>query len=148
MSTIDRKTILRYLINKWGSYVNDYRALSAQDRLDFMNRQGYQHFADLLAHFVAWWELGMRSIDGYRSDPDFKPPAVDVNSFNAAAVAGIRDLSEEQVIRYFEETRERFIDLVNNLSDNDFTDTRITKQLEIELVGHLAEHAIKKDPDS
>ena len=70
------------------------------------------------------------------------------NAIHAAAVAKAQDISEEQVVRCFEVNREKFIQLVNRLTDEDFKDPRITRQLEMELIGHLAEHAIKKDPGS
>ena len=146
MFTIDRQLMRYYLIDQWGSYVNDFRSLNSEAQQQFLLQQGYRRFADLLAHFTAWWEMGMQVIETYRLEPEFQQPAVDVNSFNAAAVESVRDLSEEQVVRSFEETRKNFTELIDLLSDDDFRNPRIAKQFEIELINHLAEHAIKKDP--
>lgn len=147
MLIVDRQTILHYLTDNWGSYVTDYRSMTPQAQQQFLRRQGYRRFADLLSHCIAWWDSGMRVIETYRVDPDYESPPVDVDAFNAAAVAKAQDMSEEQVVRCFEVTRDKFFQLVNRLTDEDFKDAHIIRQLEMELIGHLAEHAIKNDPD-
>ncbi len=146
MPSIERQKVLHYLNDCWGNYINDCCALPADRQEEFQHRQGYLRLADLLAHFAAWWEVGMQVIETYRLDPDYQPPAVDVDAFNAAAVESARHLSEAQVIQLFESTRQKFVDLVLRLSDEDFRNPGITNQLQIELVNHLQEHAIKKDP--
>jgi len=139
---LDRNLILEYLEQHWGKYNADFHEMSPEGKTEFLHRQGYRRFADLLVHFNAWWEVGMRVIETYRLDPDYQPPAVDVDAFNAAAVERVRELTEEQVVQLFEETRGIFIELVNRLSDDDFRNLKLAKQLEIELVNHLEEHAI------
>ena len=113
MLIVDRQTILHYLTDNWGSYVTDYRSMTPQAQQRFLQRQGYRRFADLLSHFIAWWDSGMRVIETYRVDPDYESPPVDVDAFNAAAVAKAQDMSEEQVVRCFEVTRDKFFQLVN-----------------------------------
>ncbi|HNR03197.1 MAG TPA: DinB family protein [Anaerolineaceae bacterium] len=147
MPAIDRQMMMDYLTKKWRNYVAAYRSLSVGDQEKFLQRQGYRRLADLLAHVIAWWESGMRAIEIYRVDPAYEPPPVNVDAFNAAAVADAQDKSEEQVVRLFEETQKNFIELINSLSEDNFRDPRITRQLEMELVGHLAEHVIEKDPE-
>jgi hypothetical protein len=144
MTEINRKIALEYLNDRWGSYVTIYQGMSAQEQQAFMLRQGYATFADLMAHFTAWWELGMRVIEIKQRDPSYFYPEFDVDEFNAAAVAGAKDLTEAEVLQKFEETRLKFIDCVNHLSEENFRNPNIIRQLDIELVGHLEEHQIKK----
>ena len=140
MTDIDRKIALDYLNDHWGSYVKTYQWMTAEDQHEFMQRQGYATFANLMAHFTAWWELGMRVIEIKQRDPSYFYPEFDVDEFNAAAVAGAINLTEAEVLQKFEETRLKFIDCVNHLSEEDFHNPNIIRQLDIELVGHLQEH--------
>ena len=55
-----REQLLKALEQNWGTYVKRCRLLPENDRRRFLNAQGYSRFADLLAHFVTWWEEGMR----------------------------------------------------------------------------------------
>jgi hypothetical protein len=143
MTNPDRKTILETLNTHWSGYVRAFQALSAAEQSAFLDQQGYKRLADLLAHVTAWWKNGISSIETYRVDPAYRAPNVDVDAFNAAAVESVKDLSEAEVIRAFEEMRLKFVELVNSLTDLDFADKRITKQLNMELIGHYTEHQIK-----
>jgi hypothetical protein len=138
----DKKKTLDYLINKWGTYGHAFQGLSADEKETFLKKQGYLRFADLLAHFTAWWEVGMRVIKRRKVDPTYQYPEVDVDAFNAVAVEEAKNTSEEAAVRSFESTRMKFIALVTGLTDNDFENERIAKQLNIELIGHFEEHQI------
>ncbi len=107
-----------------------------------MQHQGYDTFADLMAHFTAWFELAMEVIEVKKRDPSYFFPDINVDEFNAAAVEKAKTLSEAQVLEKFEMIRLRFIDCVNRLSEEDLLNPNIIRQLEIDLVGHLAEHKI------
>ncbi len=142
MDKINRETALDYLTNQWGSYVSSFRALTPEVQAEFMQRQGYDTFADLVAHFTAWFELAMEVIAVKKRDPSYFFPDINVDEFNAAAVEKAKPFSEAQVLEQFEVARLRFIDCVNRLSEEDLLNPNIIRQLEIDLVGHLAEHKI------
>ena len=144
MVEITRKSVIESLTTVWGNYVEEYRKLSPAEQQEFMKRQGYARLADLVAHFTAWWELAMNVIAIKQKDPAYFFPDINVDEFNAAAVEGAKDLSEEQVLNKFEQTRLRFVECVKNLSDVDLENPNIIRQLEIDVFGHLGEHAIKK----
>ena len=135
--------MLDLLSGDWADYVPHFQSLSPVARAAFLQQQGYKCLVDLLAHIVAWWEYGMQAIPRYHSDPAARLAEIDVNSFNARAVAQVHGVSESEEIRVFEEARHKFIDLTRQLPDEDFMDERILTQYKWELVGHLEEHRIK-----
>jgi hypothetical protein len=145
MSTemLDRQDVLDLLMGEWAGYVAQFQSLSPAAQAAFLQDQGYQKLADLLAHIVAWWDAGMRSIQRYLTDPVAAQLEVDVDGFNARAVENAAGVSQEGVIRAFEESRLKFIEVVQALSDRDFKDGRVQNQIRMELVNHLQDHRIQ-----
>ena len=145
METITRQSVLDLLAGDWADYVPRFQALPPAARAAFLEQQGYKRLADLLAHIVAWWEVGLQAIPRYQSDPAARLAEIDVDSFNARAVEQVRAVSESDEIRVFEDVRRKFVDVVKQLSDDDFKDERILTQIKWELVNHLEEHRIQPD---
>lgn len=142
MDTITRQSVLDLLEGDWAEYVACFQALAPAAQSSFLKKQGYKRLVDLLAHIVAWWEVGLQNIHDYQRDPAARQPEIDVDSFNALAVAAVRAVDEAEEIRAFEAARLRFIELVNALSDDDFKDERVLNQIRWELVNHLDDHRI------
>ena len=143
MEKPDRTKSLNILNHQWGNYVQAYQDLSESDKRDFLTRQGYIRFADLLAHVSAWWKMGMKTIEIYKVNPEYDHPSIDVNIFNAKAVARIQHLPEAKVIANFEKTRRKFVDYITTqLTDEDFENPKIQWQLNMELFGHYDEHKL------
>ena len=145
MDTITRQSVLDLLAEDWADYVPRFQALPPAAQAAFLQQQGYKRLVDLLAHIVAWWEVGMDSIQRYQSDPAARQPEIDIDSFNARAVEQVLAVSENEEIRAFDEARRKFIDLTWQLSDCDFQDERILTQFKWELINHLEEHRIQSD---
>ena len=143
MDTITRQNVLDLLAGDWADYVPRIQALPPATRAAFLEQQGYKRLTDLLAHIVAWWEVGLQAIPRYHSDPTARLAEIDVDSFNARAVEQVRAVSESDEIRVFEDVRRKFVDVVKQLSDDDFKDERILTQIKWELVNHLADHLIQ-----
>ena len=143
MDTITRQSVLDLLAGDWADYVHRFQALPPAARAAFLEQQGYKRLADLLAHIVAWWEVGLQAIPRYQSDPAARLAEIDVDSFNARAVEQVRAVSEIDEIKVFEAARLNFIEAVKQLSDDDFKDERILTQIRWELVNHLADHLIQ-----
>ena len=140
---ITRQSVLALLAGDWANYVARFQALPPAGQAAFLQQQGYKRLADLLAHIVAWWEVGMQAIPRYQADPAAKLLEIDVDSFNARAVEQVQAVTEAGEIMVFEAARRKFLDLSNQLTDEDFRDERILTQFKWELVNHLEEHRIK-----
>ena len=143
MDTITRQNVLDLLAGDWADYVPRFQALPPAARAAFLEQQGYKRLADLLAHIVAWWEVGLQAIPRYQGDPAARLAEIDVDSFNARAVEQVRAVNEAEEIKVFEAARLNFIEVVKKLSDDDFKDERILTQIKWELVNHLEDHRIK-----
>jgi hypothetical protein len=143
MDVLTRQSVLDLLTREWAEYVPRFQRLSPADQASFLEKQGYQKLAGLLAHIVAWWEVGLASIQRFRDDPAARPLEIDVDSFNAQAVEQVRSVTDEDEIRVFEAARSKFVELVQVLSEEEFKDERILNQIMWELVNHLADHRIE-----
>ena len=143
MDAITRQSVLDLLAADWADYVPRFQALAPAAQSAFLKQQGYRRLADLLAHIVAWWEVGLQAIPRYQGDPAAQMEEIDVDSFNARAVEQVRAVSDGEEIRVFEETRRKFVDAVRQMSDADFKDERILTQIRWELVNHLEDHLIR-----
>ena len=143
MDVITRQGVLDLLERDWAHYVDRYQHLPAAGQALFLEKQGYKRLADLLAHIVAWWEVGLQNIRSYQSDPTARQPEIDVDSFNAQAVQAVRGVTDAEEIQVFETTRKKFAGLVQELSEADFQDERVLDQIRWELVNHLEDHRIQ-----
>ncbi|MRR30264.1 ClbS/DfsB family four-helix bundle protein [bacterium] len=134
--------VKKCLNKQWGTYVERYNALTAEEQRQYLEQQGYARLADLLAHVAAWWQRGMQLIMVYQRDSSFQPPDVDVDAFNAEAVASVRALSEAEVIAHYESRRLQMLQLVKSLTEVDLMSDPIKRQLSMDVVGHYEEHTL------
>jgi hypothetical protein len=111
-------------------------------RSAFLKEQGYARFADLLAQVIAWWEVGYPMIEKYLTDSQSKLREIEVDPFNAKAVESVKNLDGAAVEQSFERVRCFLIDLIKALPDSAFEDEKVITQFNMDVVGHLREHAI------
>ena len=98
-----------------GTIAPGFSGLTPEQQAEFLQKQGFARFRDVLAHIIAWWEQGIAVIQaGSAEDP---ADVEDVDAFNAQAVARFADLEESQVLAQFEETRLTLANLVDMLPD-------------------------------
>ncbi len=142
MTELTRDQIVSALQDGWGTYVERFERLEPGAQAAFLARQGYARLADLLGHVVAWWEEGQPAVSTLLADPTFSSPDYDVDAFNARAVERFRGQDEPAVIRTFEAARQAWLALVARLPEEALRNERIAGRLHIEIIGHLAEHAI------
>ena len=142
MDKITRQSVLDLLAGDWANYIARFQSLPPAAQTAFLEKQGYKRLADLLAHIIAWWEVGLQSIQSYRSDPAARQPEIDVDSFNARAVERVRTVPDSEEIKAFETTRVKFAEMVKQMSDDNFKDERVLNQIRWELVNHLEDHRI------
>ncbi len=143
MDKITRQGVLDLLSGDWADYVPWFQGLSPAAQAAFLEKQGYERLADLLAHIVAWWEEGMQAIQRYQNDPAARQPEIDVDVFNARAVEKVQAVSDAEETRVYEAARKKFVRTVQKLSEDDFKDERVLNQIRWELVNHLEEHRIQ-----
>ena len=70
------------LENEWAEYLEDFNRLDEEKKKEFIPKQGFDDFHDLVAHVIGWWEEGARIISGIIKTPGFTwtdPPADEYN---------------------------------------------------------------------
>lgn len=134
--------VLEALETGWGQYVRRFQRLSPEAQTQFLQRQGFARFHDLLAHIVGWWEEGLRVITGILDEPGFAWQEHDVDAFNAVLVRKFSAWSEVDLLLHFENVREAMIDLVAELPDNALENQDIRGRLYADVLEHLEEHRL------
>jgi hypothetical protein len=145
MTEMHLQKFIASLAEDWGGYVAKYHALTPEEQGQFLQKQGYTRFADLLAHVVAWWLVCLKDLENFVENGEYSEQEIDVDAFNAEAVREFRQLDETAAIRSFEHTREALLDLLQmfqSLPDQARENPAILKRLEMETAGHYQEHAL------
>lgn len=137
-----RTQIITQLSGPWAGFVDGICALPEHEWQAYLTKQGYARVGDMLAHLIGWWRLGMEQIERYQADPSYQPGPVDVDAFNAAAVAGAKGRSDAELIAEFDAARLEFAARVQALPESTLADARVQRQIEMELFGHYSEHKI------
>ncbi len=133
----------RFILNdmlerEWAEYLDQYNAMPPERQDQFLEKQGYSQFRDLIGHIIAWWEEGLRAI---RASGDYDPCAEqDVDGFNAQAVERFRKIPAEQVWAAYHRTRLELKDLIAGLSQEVFLKPEVQSWLESDVIGHYYEH--------
>ena len=140
MPSVSRKELLNALGQDWGTYVEKYNGLTENEKKRFVDKQGFARFADILAHFIAWWEEGIKALERMPGDPAYQSPDYSVDEFNAQAIKRFSGCGEDEIIKTFEGLRQSMVRLVADLPESAFHEKRITDRLHIEILGHLEEH--------
>jgi len=130
------------LENEWAEYVSYFNKLSDEKKKEFLSRQGFENFHDLLAHVIGWWEEGARIISGIMDSPSFMWEARDTDSFNVELTQKYSSWSEGDLFTHYEAVRVAMIDLVAELPDDAFLNTDIEGWLKDDVVGHYDDHPI------
>ena len=86
---LSRFLLLDTLQNEWATYVEDFDQLDDEKKKEFIGRQGFENFHDLLAHIIGWWEEGARIVNGILNEPGFTWQDPDTDAFNVELIEKI-----------------------------------------------------------
>lgn len=136
------RQVLRTLEQGWGGYVRRFQGLAPAAQADFLQRQGFESFHDLLGHIIGWWEEGLWIITGILDDPSFRWEERDTDEYNRQLVAKFRAWSEEDLLLHFENVREALVDLVADLPEGALENPHIRDWLYADVIEHLEDHRI------
>ncbi|HJR80063.1 MAG TPA: ClbS/DfsB family four-helix bundle protein [Anaerolineales bacterium] len=140
--TLSRFLVLDMLQNDWGTYVEDFQRLAPEKQKEFLSKQGFETFHDLLAHIIGWWEEGVRIIQGILDSPSFTWHDHEVDAFNIELTQKFSTWSDEDLFKHYEGLRLAFIDLVKQLPEDAFLNRDIESWLVDDVVEHYDEHPI------
>ena len=130
------------LENEWAEYIGDFNRLNEEKKREFLSKQGFENFHDLLAHVIGWWEEGARVISGILDSPGFAWQSRDVDQFNAELTKKYSTWSDADLFRHYENVRREMIELTADLPDDAFLNEDIEGWLKDDVVAHYDDHAI------
>jgi len=133
---------LDILQNDWAEYVSAFQTLPPEKQAEFLKRQGFMRFRDVVAHVIAWWEDGMDAIHAISKDPAYQHPERNTDAYNAEAIAIFGKLDEAEVWRKFESVRQNLMELAINLPDETFDHKDVQEWLKADVIEHYYEHAL------
>jgi hypothetical protein len=142
LGPLSRFLVIDMLKNDWKSYIEDFQRLDPEKQNEFLSKQGFDTFHDLLAHIVGWWEEGARIIHGIVDSPSFTWQDPEVDSFNAELTQKFSTWSDDDLYKHYESLRLALIDLVERLPEDAFLNKDIEGWLVDDIVTHYDDHPI------
>jgi len=139
---MSRFLLLDILQNEWATYEEDFNTLDDEKKSEFMSKQGFGNFHDLLAHIIGWWEEGARIINGILNEPGFTWQDPEVDAFNLELIKKYSTWSDADLLEHYEATRMAMLDLVTKIPDEAFLNPDIEGWLASDVVHHYEDHAI------
>jgi hypothetical protein len=139
---LSRFLTLDLLNNEWAEYIESFNALDDEKKKEFLTKQGFENFHDLVAHIIGWWEEGARIISGILNTPSFTWTSRDIDAFNLELTKKYASWSDADLFKHFESVRRAMLDLTASLPDDAFKNADIEGWLNDDVVGHYDEHSI------
>ena len=139
---LSRFLVVDMLENDWATYIVDFYNLDKEKRKEFLSKQGFANFHDLLAHVIGWWEEGARIISGITDSPSFTWENLDADAYNRELVEKYSTWSDEDLFRHYEAVRLAMLELTADLPNDAFLNNDIESWLKDDVVGHYDEHPI------
>ena len=139
MAGLTKSQILTAL-DEWAGYVPRFESLSARDKAEFLETQGYASLHDLLAHIAVWWEEAESVISATIERRERPRRDYEFDAFNAESLARFKDTSEADLLTWFEAMRKKMIALANALTDEQLKIHRVSVWLDGPVLSHIKEH--------
>lgn len=139
---LSRFMVSDMLENDWATYIADFNRLDADKQKEFLSKQGFETFHDMLAHVIGWWEEGARIISGILDSPSFTWESHDTDAFNLELTQKYSTWSDEDLFKHYETVRLAMLELVADLPDDAFLNKDIEGWLKDDVVAHYDDHPI------
>lgn len=139
---LSRFLALDVMQHEWSEYVERFNRLDLEKQNEFLAKQGFESFHDLLAHIVGWWEEGARIITGILESPDFKWDDHDVDRYNAMLRRKFETWADDDLLEYFDIIRLTLIEMITGLPEDAFLNNDIEGWLIADVVQHYDEHPL------
>jgi hypothetical protein len=139
---LSRALVMDTLENEWAGYIERFNQLDSGTQREFLSRQGFENFRDIVAHVIGWWEETMHVVNRTMEKPGYTWEDRDVDAFNAELVRKFSSLSEKDLALHYENARRSLLGLVKALSDDAFRNQDIESWLASDAVRHFDDHAL------
>jgi hypothetical protein len=139
---LSRFLVVDLLENEWATYIEDFERLDDEKKREFLSKQGFESFHDLVAHIIGWWEEGARIIVGILDLPGFTWESLDPDAYNAELVKKYSKWADGELFTHYGSMRLGLLELIADLPDDAFLNRDIESWLVDDIVGHYDEHAV------
>ncbi|WKZ47031.1 MAG: ClbS/DfsB family four-helix bundle protein [Anaerolineales bacterium] len=139
---LSRFLAMDLLKNEWAEYVEEFNNLGEEKQKEFLSKQGFESFHDLVAHVIGWWEEGAHIISGIVEKPGFTWESRDTDAFNLELTKKYATWSDDELFKHYERVRTVMYELTASLPADAFQNYDIEGWLNDDVVGHYDEHAI------
>jgi hypothetical protein len=139
---LSRFIVIDMLGNEWATYIQDFERLGEEAKKEFMAKQGFASFHDLVAHIIGWWEEAARIILGITGSPAFTWESHDADAFNLELTQKYATWTDDDLFKHYETVRLALIDLAADLPEDAFLNSDIEGWLKDDVVGHYDEHPL------
>jgi len=137
---LSRFLVMDMLKNEWATYIADFDRLDAEKQKEFLTKQGFAAFHDIVAHVIGWWEEGARIITGIMDSRSFTWESHDVDAFNLELKQKYATWSDADLFKHYETMRRAMLDLIAELPESAFLNKDIEGWLKDDVVAHYDEH--------
>jgi hypothetical protein len=139
---LSRFLVLDILQNEWATYAQDFNQLDDEKKKEFIGRQGFGNFHDLLAHIIGWWEEAARIINGILYGQGFTWEDPQTDAFNLELTKKYSAWSHADLLNHYENTRAAMTELATKIPADAFLNTDIESWLASDVVHHYNDHVI------
>jgi hypothetical protein len=140
--TLSRALVMDTLENEWVEYMERFGQLETGKQKEFLSKQGFENFHDLVAHVIGWFEETLRVVNRIVENPGYVRESRDVDAYNAELVKKFSTWSEADLSLHFENVRRSLMELVDELPDDAFKNQDIESWLAADGVRHFDDHAL------
>jgi hypothetical protein len=140
--TLSRALVMDTLENEWAGYIERFGQLDAEKQKEFLSKQGFENFRDIVAHVIGWWEETLCVVNRIVEKPGYVWEGRDVDAFNAELVKKFSVWSAMDLSLHYENVRTSLVELVEELPDDAFKNQDIESWLAADVVGHFDDHAL------
>jgi hypothetical protein len=130
------------LENEWAGYIERFDQLGAAKQKEFLSKQGFERFRDIVAHVIGWWEETSYVVNQIMKNPGYVWEGRDVDEFNAELIRKFSPWSEKDLALYYENVRKSLMELVETLSGDAFRNQDVESWLAADAVRHFDDHAL------
>jgi hypothetical protein len=139
---LSRFLLLDVLQNEWATYVADFDQLEDEEKKEFIGKQGFDNFHDLLAHIIGWWEEAIRIVNGILNEPGFTWQDHPVDAYNLELTKKYSTWSRADLLKHYEATRVAMLELAMKIPDDAFQNADVEACLVLDVVRHYEDHII------
>lgn len=139
---LSRFLLLDTLQIGWATYVDDFDQLDDEKKKEFISRQGFENFHDLLAHIAGWWEEGARIVNGILNEPGFTWQDPSTDEFNVELTKKYSTWSYTDLLKHYEAARLTMIELALKIPDDAFLNADVEGWLASDGVHHYDDHKV------